>query len=355
MKRRTWAIAGTVSIVVLLGGYAVFWLITAGAVGERVDSWADEHRAAGYEIAFAERSVGGFPFRFEVQITKPNVTNVPEGWHWEADSLTLSARPWALRRIGVSFPGRHDISLFAGDAWFDFTCLIKEATGELSVFGDGQVREFHGEIRDLAYTRPGVDFPGSLVALSIDGRRFDVTDPDYRTPSAELHLSVSQALVPEDASWVLHKHPIDFALIAQVTGPLPDGDAPIASLTRWRDAGGVIEVGRMSLFWGPIEVETTGTVTIDGLMRPLGAFTADIIGHGDIIDLLAANDFVPLGDATLYKLGFTLLARPKVEGGPPVLSVPITLQDGELKMGPVTIDRIPPVVPSPAPASDTGS
>jgi hypothetical protein len=355
MKHRTWSIAGIGGLAVLLGGYTAYWLIAAGTVGERVDAWADEHRAAGYEIAFAERDVGGFPFRFEVLITKPNVTNVPKGWHWEAESLTLSARPWNLHHIGVSFPGRHDISLYTGDAWFDFTCLIKEAAGELSVFGDGQVREFHSEIRDVAYSRPGVDFFGSLDALSIDGRRFDDADPDYRTPSAEMRLSVSQALVPEDASWVLHKHPIDFALTAQVTGPLPNGDAPVASLTRWRDAGGVIEVDRMGLFWGPIEVETTGTLTLDEAMRPLGAFTADIIGHGDIIDLLAANDFVSLGEATLYKLGFALLARPRVEGGPPVLSVPITMQDGELKLGPVTIDQIPPVVPSPVPANEAGS
>lgn len=355
MKRKTWAIAGIGGLAVLLGGYTVYWLIAAGAVGERIDAWADEHRRAGYEIAFAARDVGGFPFRFELQITGPSVTNVLEGWHWEAESLTLSARPWGLRRIGVAFPGRHDISLFNGDAWFDFTCLIKEAAGELLVFGDGQVREFHGEIRDVAYSRPGVDFPGSLAALSIDGRRFEVADPDYRTPSAEIRLSVSRALVPEDASWVLHKHPIDFTFTAQVTGPLPNGDAPVASLTRWRDAGGVIEIGRMGLLWGPIEVETTGTLTLDEAMRPLGAFSADIIGHGDIIDLLAANDFVPLGEATLYKLGFSLLARPKVEGGPPVLKVPITLQDGELKLGPVTIDEIPPVVPSPAPASEAES
>ena len=355
MKRKTWAIGGITGIAALLGGYTVYWFIAAGIVGERVDAWADEHRAAGYEIAFASRDVGGFPFRFEVLIAKPDVTNVPEGWHWEAESLTLSARPWNLRRIGVAFPGRHDISLYTGDAWFDFTCLIEEAAGELFVVGNGQVREFHGEIRNLVYSRPGVDFQGGLGALSIDGRRFDGVDADYRTPSAELRLSVNEALVPEDASWVLHKHAIDFALIAQVTGPLPNGEAPVASLTLWRDAGGVVEVRRMSLLWGPIEVETEGTLTLDEAMRPLGAFTADIIGHGDIIDLLAANDFVPLGDATLYKLGFNLLARPKVEGGSPMLSVPITVQDGELKLGPVTIDRIPPVDPSPAPASGAGS
>ena len=131
----------------------------------------------------------------------------------------------------------------------------------------------------------------------------------------------------------------DFSLF----GPIPDGDVDSA-LRRWRDDGGTLELNSFRVRWGPLGIESNGTIALDGEMRPIGALTADIIGYGDIIDALIMSNMIPLGDAFLAKVAFNMLADKPEGGGPPVLrSVPVTAQGGGIFVGPVSVGTVSPI------------
>jgi len=133
------------------------------------------------------------------------------------------------------------------------------------------------------------------------------------------------------------------AFNASLFGPMP-GSEPV-SIVRWRDAGGTIELNSFRMRWGPLGIESTGTIALDADMRPIGALTADIIGYGDVIDAMIMSNLIPLGDAFLAKVAFNMLAEKDENGGPPVLrSVPVTAQDGAIFVGPVKVAEVSPVV-----------
>ena len=77
----------------------------------------------------------------------------------------------------------------------------------------------------------------------------------------------------------------DFSLF----GPLPTGNTNAAVQT-WRDAGGTVEIHSFHILWGPLGIDSAGTVALDGEMRPIGALTADITGYGDVIDALIMSN-----------------------------------------------------------------
>jgi hypothetical protein len=108
-----------------------------------------------------------------------------------------------------------------------------------------------------------------------------------------------------------------------------------------------------------VESDATGTVALDGRMQPVGAFTARIQGFFEAVEALRARGLIRGRDASMAKLVLGAMARPAPGGGPPVLSLPVTLQDRVLYAGPVALVRLPelrwpgqPPTPAGAPGDD---
>src|SRR6185295_8822537 len=91
-------------------------------------------------------------------------------------------------------------------------------------------------------------------------------------------------------------------------GPLQQG--PLAeSVAAWRDAGGIIEVNRLALRWGPLDGDGDGTLALDAANRPLAAFTMRIRGYTETVDALTAAGAMKPRDAGTLKIALNLFAR----------------------------------------------
>ena len=126
-------------------------------------------------------------------------------------------------------------------------------------------------------------------------------------------------------------------------GALPSGPL-VESLQRWRESGGTVELKWLHLAWGPIDIKLKGTLALDAQLRPIGALSADIAGFAEAIDALVVAGVVEGDTGRLARAGLGLLAKRPEGGGPPVLSVPMTAQDGRLYLGPIAITELPPVL-----------
>ena len=129
---------------------------------------------------------------------------------------------------------------------------------------------------------------------------------------------------------------------ADLFGPLAPGPPEVA-LPAWRDAGGTIEVTRFGVRHGPLAADADGTLALDGALQPIGAFTLRSRGFLHLVASLSRRGAIGEGAARAAGLVLGALTRPAADGGPPVLSVPVTLQDRTVHVGPVALARWPPV------------
>lgn len=353
MNKRWIALAAAAAV--LAAGYSAFWIVGARRIEAGLARWIEERRAQGYEVEAGEPAVGGFPFRFTLVFDRPALGSLAQGWTWRGERLIASAWPWSPATVALAFGGRNEVDLLERGAWQNFLCVLDRAEATLALDGEGRPRTLEFDGGNLTVDGGPLPGPITLRALHLAGELDRTEEADYRTRTAGLSLALDSLKLPKSDGLTLGEEIRSLSLEASLLGPLPEGEFASA-LEAWRDAGGTIVVTDLALDWGPLGLETNGTLSLDDAMRPLGAFTADITGYDQAIDLLVANDIVPLGEAFMYKIAFGLLAQNGTTDGRGTLSLPLTVQDGRLTVGPVTLLDVPPIVkPAPGPPASAST
>ena len=343
MKAR-WAIAAAF-VAAILASYTGFWFIAAGEIRGAVENWAEERRAEGYEVSFARPEISGFPLLFRVDFADPALALPEHGWSWRGEALQVVAPPCNPYRVRFHLSGRHELSFFQDGQWAEYFGAAEQVSASFAFDDEGRTAALELEISNLEIGGETLPGPARVERLWILGPLDRPADPDHRTEVAELSIRLANLSLPPGTNRGLGDEIERLSLEVSLKGPLPDGELGEA-LRHWRDAGGTVELEMLAIRWGPVGLEADGTLALDHLMRPLGALTVKVIGYGDVIDALVKNGIVPLGEAFIYKVAFDLIARKPEAGGPPVLTVPLTVQDGGLSVGPMTILDLPPLVPA---------
>ena len=344
MKRALLVAAGVVGVIVIaVAGYTGYWFIAAGEIGERIDEWAEKQRAEGLEIESGGTYVSGFPLRFEITLRAPRVHDTRNGWRWASDSLRAEASAWDFSEVTVYPDRRNSVQILVeGGEWHAIDAQV--GGGRLVVRLDGDRR-----FREVALDLHGVEVAGvwpervaQIGSLQANGIAID--DDGTGEQVLKTAIAVRDAILPSDLAEGLGET-LDFLDIdASVVGAIQSERGTNEAITAWRDAGGTLELNDFRVRWGPLGIESAGTIALDGAMRPIAALTADIIGYGDVIDALIMSNMIPLGDAFIAKVAFNMLAEKPEDGGPPVLrGVPVTAQDGTLTVATIKVAELPPL------------
>src|SRR5260221_522214 len=128
-------------------------------------------------------------------------------------------------------------------------------------------------------------------------------------------------------------------LAGAVKGAVPPGQLRQA-LATWRDDGGTIELEEGALRWGSLAASANGTLALDAALQPIGALTATIENHNAVIDAAVAGGTLRADDANLAKVLLGLMAKPGADGKKR-LTLPVTLQNRRLYLGPAQIAVLP--------------
>jgi Uncharacterized protein conserved in bacteria (DUF2125) len=75
-------------------------------------------------------------------------------------------------------------------------------------------------------------------------------------------------------------------------------------------------------------------------LQPIAGLSAIVRGYAETIDALVAHGVVQHDDGETAKQVLSLLAKAPKGGGPPELTVPLTLQNGWIYVGPVALARV---------------
>ncbi len=294
-------------------------------------------------VTYSDLELGGFPLRLSARMHDPALALAPLGAQasWSAREAAAEIPVWNWSRISVSLVGPHRFSATIGGVTRTHTSPTGAVRAEIQT-ADGRPVQGTLIFERLALAATEAAESVSVGAATVDVGLFPADEPTDHSAAYEIRARVADVVVPSALALPFGRSIGLISLEARINGPVPDERWP-AALEAWRDAGGTIDVGSLRLDHGPLRVQGEGTFALDADMQPIGAFTAQIRGLFDLVEALRARGVVEAGDAVMAKVVLGALARRPDDGGPPVLNVPLTLQDRALYVGPVRMLRVPPV------------
>lgn len=332
------ALYALIIFAVIAGGYFLWWSHMADEMLLGAQNWEQQRKMEGYEISHSPYELSGFPYRIklsarDISIRNPGHKAAPE---LKMESFWLLVQPWNITRFIFGTNEKLSAS-WRQDADPRVISLEPEkllGSGHFSLDG-----KFKNLALDLEKSRIEFNWrpPVFITRAQVHGR----PAPQSENANIQIAVQIDNMEMAETEDFALGAIVETLDITGVVRGKTPRGDLN-SSLQTWRDEGGVIELEKIDVIWGPTTIKADGTLTLDELMRPLGAFSATITGYRKIMQALAMSGRMPVQTAATAVFGLDLLARTD-EKGVKSLTLPVTAQDGGLYLGPVKLTQLAPV------------
>lgn len=338
--RRTGLLA---AVLILAGvvGYAGWWYVAAEGLRDAIERWRAEPGAGELVVEWESLRIGGFPGEIRVTINTPNARE-PGVWRWHTETLDLTVIPWALNAVQFEAPRPHLLEKRSPQgeiAWRleaeSLSGVARKTDGDESVeiaLRDGRITVGERSATlihalDASLRRSALPLAAEPGALSL---------PVSHSLSLDLISEETVAVV----EWPFEDRRQNTSLKLDVRGAVT---FPVTSqgLEAWRDSGGVVDLERFSTELGPLSLSGDGTVSLDSALQPLAAFTLNAKGYAVAVDVLAARGRLPVRNAGMLKTFLDMFSRIDREDGVRTLSVPLTIQDGKIFIGPFELGEAP--------------
>jgi hypothetical protein len=330
-------------IAVAAAGYSGYWFFLAdqaeAAIEAQVAAWHDD----GLAVSYDESRVYGYPYRLSSEFIGFAFDQSGDAaWRWRGEQLTIHGQPWNLGHYIAVLDGTNHIDW---ESPVGAVRLVSEAeSARASLLLDDRNQARQASIETTALT---VRTDEETASVSVDLAQIHARRPEADPTALEAALLLEGITLPDGAGGALGDEIRHLSFDGGASGPVPD-QFDTASLVAWRDNGGVIDTRALTIDWGPLHIDTAGALSLDEHLRPQGAFTARIVGHDVLIKILRDNGTISKNVAKALRFTFALLTVRPDDGGPPVLTVPITIQDGWLSAGPIPVLQVAPVALPPA-------
>ena len=322
-------------VAIIAATYSGYWFIIAAKTERLVERWT-AGESPSFRITHSGISTSGFPFAIRLRIEDPIFTSDNRRVRWDLAAAILELQPWNLRRYRLAVFGPHRVDL--GRSKYSFAIASEHAVVVAELNGNGSLSRAEFNLRGVNITDDGAQ----ALALAELEVRLSVADrmPDSHTNSSfEMSLSASSVALPNLDAPPLGSEIKSLRAGLKLLGSIDRFDQ--ASVDAWRREGGTLEVQWLQANWGALDLRAVGTASLDDQLRPLAALTADIRGLADALVALASMGLISKFAATTGSAAVGLMAKPSSDGGQPVLSVPLTAQDGGLFLGPLKLARLP--------------
>ncbi len=329
-------------LAALLGALALWtgaWFLAAGQARQAALRWIEAKRAQGYYVQYTALAVAGFPFHLRLELADPEfgAGEGGEDWLWRGGAVSVRIAPWSPHRLGVMAPGAHSLALarrgtrstYLLDAgWIDGTILLS---------ADWDFESVTASLREAE-----IGIAGRPERAQITGLDFEFRVPPQGgggAPTAELSFSLDQLGLPDGLEAPfggnIGKLQADLALMGRIPpGPLKD------ALQDWRAQGGTVEVRSAALVWSELSLEGDGSAALDRALQPMGAFAVRVSGYAQAFDALVAAELVRPTAAATIKVLLNLISQPGPDGASRA-TMPLTVQDGEVSIGPAILMALP--------------
>jgi len=258
-----------VLLVLFMLAWSGAWLALRANLEHRLDATADRLRAAGWQVAWSDRRLSGYPFRLDLDFTDLRLAE-PSGWGLEAPALKTEAYAFMPQHWMLAAPAGVTL-VRPGSA----AVRIDAAVLRASISGlDQYPPRFSLEGEGLTFTpAPGAKPFAAQAAAAVE--LHTAAGPDDQ---GALFVSLDKVQGPQSGLLRLIAGGKPFDL----TGELVFSHASAARgrdwpnlLRNWSRAGGVADVRQFTVTVGQaLLASRSGTLTVDPDGRIAGAIGA---------------------------------------------------------------------------------
>ncbi len=325
--------AALLAVVVL---WALWWPVAAAIERRATLAWLDDQRAAGWQADAAEVRVSGFPLAYTRRITAPVLADPAGGWAWEGEyiDLTRARHPqMATPGMTLEIPPVQTVRT----PWQTLSIAAEQATATL-IEGSGGARFERADI-ELQAIRIVSDTDwdaaldsGTLVAVA------DAQTPELVritlgatgfTPPSRVANALSEAdLAPRSIERIAAEADVTF-----------DRAWSMAALETERPQLRRIAVRNAGVRWGELTLRVAGTVDVDVDGQASGELLIKATNWRDILAAAVGSGAIPERLAAGAEGALGLMSR--LAGSPDTLDIPLTLDDGRARLGPLPLGSIP--------------
>lgn len=331
-------------LLLLAGAGAGGWYLIAQRIEAGVAEWATQRRLEGLAVDYLTAKVDGFPWEWRLTVALPTMASAgPTPWEWQGESVIARIRPWAPHDVPLQFPGVHVFGFGPDKATRSMAIAAGRPDGRAVTAPSGKLTLLTLDLGTARLRYTEGDTPPTEV-----GRLQLTVQPKPAAPGTRDVDRIDVAMIADDvvlpAAPLVGLGPRIVRAETDLTfkGKLPPGPLTTA-VVAWRDDGGVVEFNRAGINWGPLDVQGNGTLTLDELNRPLGAFTVRARGYAETIDAVVAAGALRPRDGNGLKLALNLLARQPAGQQRPQLDVAVSAQDGKLFVAGFPVTPLAPV------------
>ncbi|MGB0798571.1 MAG: DUF2125 domain-containing protein, partial [Planktomarina sp.] len=328
MRRLVWF---CLTMIALWCGY---WFFAAHWLTKGAEIWAQAQRDRGWAADIQHAETTGFPLRLDTRLTDIRLADPDTGLGWNAPWFVYSTRAYKLNQLFVEFPPNH--RLFAPGQILDITSSNMQGTLRLRPNTSLALDHAAFDLADLQLNA-NAGWTAGISSGDFDLNRIADTDATYNIALTATDLRPGDGL----------KFTIDPA------GRLPDVfqtfqmnatigfDRPWdrAAIEQARPQPRTIDLKLVQANWGKLELRLAGQLNVDTQGRPTGSITLKATNWRDILQLAVENGVVPRNLVGLLAGALDGLSR--ASGPPNTLDVPITLADGQMKIGFIPLGPAP--------------
>lgn len=339
-----------ISVITLIAAYSLFWFKLADDAKEMTLAWVEnsEDRLNGVKLFVGDVTVSGFPYKIVIEATTFNAA-IPEGYMTAEPILItipeISAvyQPWKPNHAVIVTDYMDavigELSMPSVSINFEkvmSSVILDEGTNELNNFSI---------IADLTSWQHGLPGEGNKVSFmgqpEFHLRRNtggNISQSAYDLPvSRALYFKSGTSLINGFRNTVLGEN-ADQIKIETLLHANSQPDYTIAGLSEWRDDGGTLSISNFE--YGSVEqkVKLTGDLTLDENLKPLGAFDASVTNIASLFLRLSENDNIPEMARSLLKNQASASSLPEE------VPLAISMQNGQMYVGPIMVMELPPVI-----------
>jgi hypothetical protein len=335
MRRSTVIWVAGVVLVIGIGAYSAFWWIAAGKIEEAATAWRDSAREQKIDASWQTMRVAGYPLAFRLELSdvalKNGATNPPS--ELQAPMLSASIRPWNFHQVWLAAPDGINAA-FGPDAAPLARLSAERVSAAVALASDGETA-----IWLSLYQAKGTAI-ATLEARAIHAWAILPPGPPATHQDAGLAFAMdAHDLALPAAPSGFNPSIDDLAFGLTLMGGFPTGP-PRQAATSWRDSGGTVELDHLHLRWGDMEISGSGTLALDNDLQPIGGFSGGVSGFDQLLTALVASGKVKASDARVARLALAMLAKAGPDGRP-AISTSLTIQNGEMYLGPAKLGPAP--------------
>ena len=327
MKRLLFVI---IAAATLYGGY---WFIGSNGATASFERWFEDRRAEGWVAEYSDLQTRGFPSRFDTTISDIALADPDTGVAYSAPFVQFFALSYKPEHIIAVWPNEQTFSSPYGKAAITSddmrASLIVKKSASLAlekanfVTENVQAKMDNGESYGASKALLAVE----RVAASENSYHFGFDAKDVRIPQPA-GIRLEAGILPETLTYAR----------TDVTATF---NAPwdLSALQTARPQPTRIDVKLIEAKWGELELRLAGGFDVDSAGRANGQITIKAQNWRDILAISAATGAIPTQLVRPIEQGLSLLSG--LSGNRNTLDLPLTLDRGQMKLGPIPLGPAP--------------